>query len=789
MTTQTPARLVGQRVKRREDPRLIRGQATYVDDIKLNGMLHAAFKRGDMAHGRIISIDTSAAEAMPGVECVLTGADMKDVLAPMPVITPFPHPDHWPLTWDKVRYVGDPIAVVVASDRYTARDAVDAIIVEIEDLPAVVDPDQALTGQPALVHDEFANNIAVDRMPAGTDTDPVAGTRDDTKIDEAFAAAEVVISQRMMQQRLAPTCMEPRGVVAHYDPGLEYLTLWTSTQTPHWVKNHLSTGIGLGEHQIRVIAPEVGGGFGAKKIYGEDYVLAALSMKLGRPVKWIEDRSESFMTTTHGRGQMADVEIAANRDGEVLAVRVRIIADIGAYQMLATAFVPTLTLRLLNSLYAIPLVRAELTEVFTNKMPTDAYRGAGRPESIYYIERAMDMLAREIDMDPAELRRRNFIQPDQFPYQTAAGSLYDSGEYERLLDKALASAGWEQLKAERDAARAEGRLVGLGLACYVEICGLGPSSVMPTGGWEYGSVSVERSGKITATTGSSSHGQGHETTFAQMLSDEFGGIPIDDIAILHGDTSVSRHGIGTFGSRSQAVGATALKHAAEKVKEKMAKFAAVMLESQEQDIVFENQMLMVKDLPESAIPFADVASYAYIPTQLPRDTDPGLSEEAFWEPESTNFPFGCYIIRVEVDRDSGEIDLQRLVGVDDCGVIINPLIVEGQVHGGLAQGIGQAMFEEVVYDDDGQLVTGSLMDYAIPRASDLPRFELSETVTPTDLNPFGSKGIGEAGTVGSTPTVVNAVVDALSGFGVTHVDMMLRPEKLWALMHPDDTAD
>ena len=603
----TPGKLVGQRIKRKEDPRLIRGQATYTDDLKLPGMLHLAFLRSDVAHGRIVKIDASAAEEMPGVLLVATGEDMKKVMAPMPVITPFPAPDHWPIAPDKVRFVGDPIAVVVAEDRYVARDGVDAIAVEIEELPAVVDPDQALLGQPALVHDEFENNVAVVRV-GGTDADRETQEFDDTKIDEAFANADVVIKERMANQRLAPTCMEPRGVVAQYDPGAQSLTVWTSTQTPHWVKDYLAEGLGLGAHQIRVIAPEVGGGFGAKKLYGEDFVAAALSIQLGRPVKWIEDRSEAFMTTTHGRGQIADVEMAAKRDGTVLGMRVKVLADIGAYEMLATAFVPTLTMTLLSSLYDIPAIRVELREVFTNKMPTDAYRGAGRPESIYYTERAMDMLARELEMDPAEVRRKNFIQPEQFPFQTQAGSLYDSGDYDRMLDKTLENANWEQLKAERDAARAEGRVVGLGLACYVEICGLGPSSIMPTGGWEYGSVSIERSGKISATTGSSAHGQGHETTFAQMLSDEFGGVPMEDIAILHGDTAVSRHGIGTFGSRSQAVGATALKNAAGKVRAKMRKFAAVMMEAQEEDIVFENQHLLVKDVPESAIPFSDVAS-------------------------------------------------------------------------------------------------------------------------------------------------------------------------------------
>ena len=533
-----------------------------------------------------------------------------------------------------------------------------------------------------------------------------------------------------------------------------------------------------------MIAPEVGGGFGSKlQVYGEEYALSAVSRRLGRPVKWIEERSEAFMATTHGRDIIAYVDLAARRDGTVLGVRYRLIQDIGAYDFLLTAaIVPALALPVLTGNYDIPAVRCELTEVFTNKTSTDAYRGAGRPEAIYFVERTMDMLARELGMDPAELRRKNFVQPEQFPYTTQMGTVYDSGEYERLLDHALQAAGWEQLKAERDAARAEGRLVGLGLSFYSEICGLAPSAGLPaTGGWEHASVTVGRDGTITGTTGASSHGQGHETTFAQLLADEFG-VPIEDIAIVHGDTDIVRQGIGTFGSRSQAVGGTALKVAGGKVRAKMAKFAAQMLEAREADIVFENGQVAVAGVAGSGIPFADVAGFAYVPIPLPRDTEPGLSEEAFWEPEGLTCPFGCYIAQVEIDRDTGELELQRFFGVDDCGNIINPLIVRGQLHGGIAQGIGQALTEEVVYDDDGQLVTGSLLDYAIVRSTDLPRFQLDHTVTPTPLNPLGAKGIGEAGTIGSTPCMVNAAVDALAEFGVEHIDMILRPEKLWRII-------
>jgi aerobic carbon-monoxide dehydrogenase large subunit len=776
-------KLVGERVKRREDPRLIRGRATYVDDIALVGMQHLAFKRSDIAHGRIRAIDTSAAEKMDGVEAVFTGKQIAEFLDPMPIGTPFPSPEHRAVAVDTVRFAGEPVAVVVARDRYIARDAADAIVVSYDPLPAVVDTEKAMTGKPTVIHKDFANNLAVPLVPSGTGVSADGSTVDDTAIDEAFAKADVVISQRMLNQRLAPTTMEPRGVVAHYEPGKGTMTIWSSTQNPHILRTFIAALTGLGENQVRAIAPEVGGGFGAKiNIYGEEYAAAAISKRLGIPVKWAEDRSEAFVATTHGRDIIGYVDMAATRDGKVVGLKLRLIADIGAYNMLLTAAIPTLTMMMANATYDIPAVRCSLTEVFTNKTPTDAYRGAGRPEATYFVERGMDMLARELKMDPAELRRKNFIQPHQFPFATQTGAVYDSGDYEKALNAALEASGWDRLKAERDAARAQGRLVGLGLSMYVEVCGLGPSSALPTGGWEHSQVTIERDGRISATTGASPHGQGNETTFAQMLADQFG-IPLEHITILHGDTGVVKQGIGTFGSRSQAVGGTAIHMAGAKVKTKMAKFAAALLEAHEDDLVFENGTIGVKGAPASAKPFASVAAFAYRPVPLPEGLEPGLSDEAFFEPTNNTYPFGCHISMVEIDRQTGEPTLVKMVAVDDAGRLINPLIVEGQIHGGLAQGIGQAMIEEVVYNEDGQLLTGSFMDYAIPRATDFPRFELTATVTPTPVNPFGAKGVGEAGTLGSTPSVVSAVVDALSEFGVTHVDMMLRPEKLWRIIH------
>jgi carbon-monoxide dehydrogenase large subunit len=774
-------KLVGQRVKRREDPRLIQGRATYVDDIALVGMQHVAFKRSDIAHGKIRKIDTKAAAAMDGVEAVYTGADIAKMLPPMPIGTPFPSPEHRAVAVDVVRFGGEPVAVVVARDRYVARDAVDAIVVDYDPLPAVVDVEQAMTGKPAVIHPDFANNLAVALVPSGTGV-TLDGKVDDSAVDAAFAAAEVVISQRMVNHRLAPSAIEPRGVVAHFEPGKGTMTIWSSTQNPHILRTFIAALNGLGQDQVRAIAPEVGGGFGAKiNIYAEEYVCSAISKALGIPVKWNEDRSEAFVATTHGRDIIGYVDLAAKRDGTVLGLKIRLIADIGAYNMLLTAAIPTLTMMMANATYNIQAIRTTLTEVFTNKTPTDAYRGAGRPEATYFVERAMDMLARELNMDPADVRRKNFIQPNQFPYATQMGAVYDSGDYGKALDRALQIANWDQLKKERDAARAQGRLVGLGLSMYVEVCGLGPSAALPTGGWEHAQVTIERDGRISATTGASPHGQGNETTFAQMLADQFG-VPIEHVTILHGDTGVVKQGIGTFGSRSQAVGGTVMHLAGAKVKAKMAKFAAAMMEANEDDLVFENGTIAVKGAPASAKPFAAIAAYAYVPVPLPPGLDPGLSEEAFWEPANNTYPFGCHISMLEIDRETGEPTLLKMFAVDDAGTLINPMIVEGQIHGGLAQGIGQAMIEEVSYSEEGQLLTGSFMDYAMPRAIDFPRFEMASTVTPTPVNPLGAKGVGEAGTLGSTPCIVSAAVDALSEFGVKHVDMMLRPEKLWRII-------
>jgi carbon-monoxide dehydrogenase large subunit len=587
----------------------------------------------------------------------------------------------------------------------------------------------------------------------------------------------------MFNHRLIPNPMEPRGVLAHFDPGPETLTVWSSTQVPHLLKWLLSGLVRIPEHKVRVIAPEVGGGFGCKiDVYAEDILCSLASIKLGKPVKWIEERTENFVTTIHGRDIHAEIELAARSDGRLLGQRMRVVADIGAYQQLLTAAIPTLTTLMFPGLYKVPALYAEVTEVYTNKTPTDAYRGAGRPEATYFIERGMDILAKKLNMDPAELRRRNFIEPSAFPYKTITGQVYDSGDYEPTLDLALEKAGYADLRRQQEEGRRQGRYLGIGVSTYVEICGIGPSAMVPGGGWEGGSVRVERTGKVTVLTGTSPHGQGGETAFSQIVADELG-VPFEDITVLHGDTSQVPFGIGTFGSRAIAIGGTAIVMSAQKVKEKAKKFAGQMLEAQPDDLVYNNGRIYVEGHEDKALTIQEVANAAWSGTVLPPDTEPGLEATSYFEPSNCTFPFGAHVCLVEVDKDTGKVELLRYISVDDCGNVINPLIVEGQVHGGLAQGIGQALMEEAVYGDDGQLITGSFMDYNLPRADQLPSFELYRTVTPTPVNPLGAKGVGEAGTIGSTPAIVNAVVDALAPFGVDHIDMMLRPEKLWRIMN------
>ena len=765
-----PSRLIGARIKRREDPRLIQGLSHYVDDIKLVNTLHCTFLRSDYAHADIKSINTEAAENLSGVVKVITGADIQGKVGSIPCaaeIEGLKVPDHPALAVDRVRFVGEPIAAVVATDPYIARDALDLIEVEYDELPVVVDLDKAIESDSTVIYDEFDDNIAF-TMPL-----------DAGDVDAAFAEADHVVSQRFVNQRLIPNSIEPRGVLAEYLPGEGTLTVWSSTQVPHHLKTILSLLLDFPEQLVRVIAPEVGGGFGSKlNVYPEEAVVAYLATQLRKPVKWIEKRSEGFTTTIHGRDQVDYVDMAVKNDGTITAIRAKLLANMGAYHQLLTPIIPVLTYLMMSGAYKIPNIKLELIGVFTNKMATDAYRGAGRPEATHIIERMVDLAAQKLGMDPKEIRFKNFPQPDEFPLEMATGVAYDSGNYQMSFNKALDAVDYASLRTRQAELRGQGRYMGIGIATYAEICGMGPSVGVAGGGWESGTVRIERTGKVTVLTGVSPHGQGQETSFAQIVADEYG-ISIDDIVVIHGDTGRQPQGIGTFGSRATAVGGAALIIATKQVKEKMAQIAAHMLEANADDLVFEDGNIFVQGSPGSAVTFADVASTAHVAVNLPPDVEPGLEATHFFEPSNFTYPFGAHISIVEVDPETGEIDLQRYVAVDDCGNIINPMLVDGQVHGGIAQGLGQAMYEGAVYDENGQLLTGSFMDYAIPKATQVPRFETEHTTTPSPVNPLGVKGVGEAGTIASSPCLVNAVVDALSPFGITDIDMPMTPNRVW----------
>jgi carbon-monoxide dehydrogenase large subunit len=769
-----PPKFVGMPIKRREDPRLITGTATYVDDLHLPGMTYMAVLRSPYAHARIVRIDTQAARRDPRVVAVLTGDDIAEVPGPLSIgeidLPDLKLPKHYPLAVGKVRHVGEAVAVVVATDRYAARDALELITVDYDPLPVAVDMERALERGAPVVHEEWSDNLAYTFEITMGD------------IDKAFREAEVTIRQRILNQRLVPLAMEPRGVAANYHAAQRRLELWSSTQVPHILRTHLANMLHLPENRVRVIAPEVGGGFGSKAdIYAEEVLVAHLAMRLRRPVKWAEDRRENFVATIHGRDQIQDVELAAKRDGTITGLHARVIADMGAYYQFFTPGIPTLTGLLAPGCYKIPNFRFDLRGVFTNKTATDAYRGAGRPEATHLIERMIDLLALELNMDPVEVRRKNFPAPSEFPFTTATGLSYDSGNYQASLDKALELIDYRRVREEQASLRQQGKYLGIGFSTYVEICGIGPSSSISTGGWESATVRVEPTGKVTVLTGVSPHGQGQETSFAQIVADELG-VDIDDVTVVHGDTAMVQYGIGTFGSRATAVGGAALMLSIGKVQDKSKKLAAQMLEASPADMVFEAGNIYVRGSQDRAVTFIQVAKIAYRGLNLPPDTEPGLEATSSFEPSNFTFPFGAHACIVEVDGETGEITLKRYVAVDDCGRVLNPLLVDGQVHGGIAQGLAQALFEEVVYDENGQLVTGTLMDYAVPKASFLPHFETDRTVTPSPVNPLGVKGVGEAGTIACSPAVVNAVVDALWPLGVRHVDMPLRPEKIWRIL-------
>lgn len=782
VTTETP---FGSSIKRREDPRLITGHGNYVDDIRLVGLTHMVLVRSPHPHANINSIDTTAASAVAGVLAVFTGEDLKDQLGSNPVGWVVPDTKevpHLPLAVGTVRHVGDPVAAVVATNASIAADAASLVEVDYEEIDFVIDMFDALKDDAPQLHDDAPNNIAFEWEVGGGD------------IDQAAKDADVVVSQRLVNQRLIPNAMEGRGVVADYTRGTNQLTVWTSTQIPHLVRLLMALVTGHPEHQIRVIAPDVGGGFGSKiSMYGEELITAIVAKQLGRPVKWIEARSEGYLATTHGRDHVSDVEIMGTNDGTITGVRTTTYSNMGAYLSTFAPLIPTYLYGLMMvGPYKTPHVSCKVIAPFTNTTPVDAYRGAGRPEATYLLERMVDLFSSRIGMDPADVRRKNLIPPFEDGHEIATGVSYDSGNYEASLDRALEMVGYEDFRREQAEAREQGRYLGLGLSTYVEICGGAPSSIATTLGaraglWESALVRVHPTGKVSVYTGSSAHGQGHETTFAQLAAGELG-IPMEDIEVIHGDTGQVQFGPGTFGSRSAAVGGGAIFMSVQKIKDKAKKLAAHLLEAAEEDIVYENGNLFVQGAPANAKTFQEVALAAHVyATDLPEGMEPGLEATSFFDPSNFTWPGGTHIAVVEVDSETGVVQMLRYIAVDDVGNVINPMIVDGMVHGGAAQGIGQALQEEAIYDDSGQLITGSMMDYAIPTAQDVPSFELDRTVTPTKVNPMGVKGAGETATIAGSPAVINAVADALSPLGVTHIDMPAKSENVWRAIRSAQT--
>ncbi len=789
--------VLGASIKRREDPRFITGQGHYLDDLRLPGMTYMAILRSPYAHANITSIDTSAAKARPGVLAVFIGADI-----------PYnPLPMAWPaggvsgirnnintpriLATDSVKWTGEGVAAIIAESPEAAADALEAIHVVWEPLPTVVDAEKATQPGAPQLHENAPNNVVFEWAVGDK-----AGT------DAAFETAEVVVRQRIINQRLIPNAMEVRGDVGRYDPGTEEYTIWMSSQTPHIQRLLLAAFVtGVPEHKIRCISPDVGGAFGSKIFCYADMALVMFASKAlgGRPVKWVESRRENYQSTIHGRDHITYLEIASTKGGEVQGLRVKTYANLGGRLSTIGPGIPTtLYGRVLAGPYKFPNVYCEVTGVYTNTTFVDAYRGAGRPEATYVVERAMDLLADELAMDPAELRRRNFLPNDAFPYDnpsglgTAAGGakIYiDSGNYEPALDKALAMAGYAAIDQAKAAARARGKYLGVGLSTYIEVCGVAPSKWIGAVGegwgaamWESANIRVHLTGKVVLTVGTQPQGQGHETTYSQIISHELG-IPVEDVIVQHSDTQGTPFGYGSYGSRTAAVGGAAAVKAADKVKLKARKIAAHLLEASVDDIVYEDGKLFVKGSPDRVKTIQEIAFAADLGFDLPLDSEPYLDETAYYDTPNCTWPFGTHIAIVEVDEETGKVDLVKYVAVDDVGKKINPMIVDGQLHGGIAQGVGQALWEGAVYSDEGQLLSGSMQDYAVPRASWFPWLELDETITPSPVNPLGVKGVGEAGAIASTAAVVNAVVDALSPLGVRHIDMPLSAPTVWRAIH------
>ena len=773
---------VGSARRRKEDARLITGRTNWTENVTLPGMLHLAILRSPMAHARITSLDVKPALEIKGVVAAFSGRDVADVQGALPCAWPVTedmvHPDRPPIAVDEVRFMGEAVAVVAARTRAAALDALAAIEVDYDPLPAVLDMEEAIAEGADLVHADKGTNKAYtwvfDSGEAGTGGDVAA----------AIDGADVVIKRRYVQQRLVPAFMEPRSVVV--DPTGDVYTIWSATQIPHILRFLVSAVTGTPEHKVRVIAPDVGGGFGGKlQVTPEELIAFVAAKRLGRPVKYTESRSESIVSAHHGRDMIQDVELAARRDGTVLGLRVKLLANMGAYMGLVGPGVPILGAFMYNAIYKFPAYRFECNGVFTNTTITDAYRGAGRPEATYAIERIMDELAVEVGLDPLEVRRRNWINAEEFPFTTVAGLQYDSGDYAKATERAKELFGYDELRQEQQARRDTGDPVqlGIGISTYTEMCGLAPSRVLGSlrygaGGWETASVRMLPSGRVEVVTGTSPHGQGHETAWSQIVADQLG-VGFDDVEVLHGDTRTSYKGLDTYGSRSLAVGGIALYNACQKVIEKAKPIAAHMLECDPADLEFTGGQFRVRGNPDGGKTLADCALAVFAAHDLPEGIEPTLDADAVYDPVNFSFPHGTHLCAAEVDTETGRVTIRKYVAVDDVGRVINPLIVEGQVHGGIAQGMAQALFEEAVYDDEGNLMTGTFVDYTLPTAADLPPFVTDRTESPAPDHPLGTKGVGEAGTIASTPAVVNAVVDALRPMGVNDIAMPCTPERVW----------
>ncbi|WP_199435347.1 xanthine dehydrogenase family protein molybdopterin-binding subunit [Qaidamihabitans albus] len=789
--TSTAEPEVGRARLRKEDARLITGRTRWTDNMSLPGMVHLAVLRSTEAHAKIVSIDTSAAKEMPGVIAVLTGDDLDPggqlgMPCAWPISPDMKSPRRPVLAQGQVNFAGEGVAVVVARSAAEAEDALASIDVEYDELPVVLGMENALAEDAPLVHEELGTN----RNALWVFDSGEAGSGGD--VEQAISEAEVVVKRRFRQQRLVPAFMEPRSCVV--DPTAAQLTMWSATQVPHILKTMAALTLGIPEHKLRVIAPDVGGGFGGKiAVLPEEIMALLVAQKLGKPVKWTESRSESMVAAHHGRDQIQDLTIAARRDGTVTGLKVELLADMGAYLGLVGPGVPILGAFMFNAIYKIPAYHFACTNVFTNTTLTDAYRGAGRPEATFGIERIMDELAAELGMEPLELREKNWIKHEEFPYTTVSTLTYDSGNYEAATEKAKQLFDYDGLRREQRERRERGDPVqlGIGISTFTEMCGLAPSRVLGSldygaGGWEHSAIRMLPTGKVEVITGSSAHGQGHETAWSQIVSDQLG-IPFEDIEVLHGDTQSSHKGLDTYGSRSLAVGGIAVVKAAEKVVAKAKPLAAHMMECSEDDLEFAGGKFTVRGTDKSTT-IQDVAFAAFMAHDLPEGMEPSLDAEAVFDPENFSFPHGTHLCAAEVDTETGRVALRSYVCVDDVGSVVNPLIVEGQIHGGLAQGIAQALFEEAVHDESGTLTSGTFADYLLPSAADLPSFTTDRTETPSTTNPLGVKGVGEAGTIASTPAVVNAVIDAVRHFGVNDIEMPLTPMRVWQAIRTGASA-